>query len=116
MQFPISALVLSLLTSVAFAGPNKNECIKKNPNVVDAINAFCSKGFTVPSNYAKIGKYVGANGKWKNAQITIDGDCSPPQWVPRYWCYTQLFQMCAKGGRQGENVDKYWVSPPIREL
>jgi len=78
--------------------PDGAACLVKHPNIYTAIQDFCSKdNMVVPSTYANAGKSHG--GKW----VGIRGNCSPPQWVPSYYCTTQLQAVCANAPANGDN-------------
>lgn len=75
------------------SGARAAVCKAKNNDAYHAINKFCNgkTGIMVPSAYAKKEKYHG------NAFVKIGGEsfCNPPQWVPRKWCLTQFYKVCA---------------------
>ncbi|GAB7364749.1 hypothetical protein MBLNU230_g5547t1 [Neophaeotheca triangularis] len=75
-------------------------CARKNPAVVMAIRRFCSKNnIVVPSRYAGRGALFA--GPRRTAVVKITGGCSPPQWVPQKYCYSQFYAMCARGDSDG---------------
>ena len=81
------------LAELLHGGALAARCHRKNKNAFDAIRKFCygRSGITVPSNYAKQEKYAG------NAFVKIgeSSTCNPPQWVPRRYCISQFYQICA---------------------
>lgn len=81
------------LAELLHGGALAARCRNKNKNAFNAIHKFCygKSGIMVPSDYAKSEKYAG------NAFVKIDesSTCNPPQWVPRKYCLSQFYQICA---------------------
>ena len=81
------------LAQLLHGGALAARCRHKNKNAFDAIHKFCfgKSGIMVPSNYAESEKYAG------NAFVKIgeSSTCNPPQWVPRKYCLSQFYQICA---------------------
>lgn len=42
-----------------------------------------------------------------NAKVTIMGTCQPAELVPKEWCMTQFYQMCADGDHKGRAYGKF---------
>lgn len=82
----------------------KTRCEKREGGaaIMTAINRFCAKtDMVVPSPYANNG--VTVNG-WT---VRIKGSCKPAQWVPSYWCTTQLHDVCGEYTEGGIGLAKY---------
>lgn len=101
MQLPPTAFPTLLitflfltLTQPAHSATDMQNCAKHaGPDYFAAINSFCSKpDLVAPSSYANNGVVVG------NAKVKVASKCTPPQWIPPYWCKAQFFSMCASAG------------------
>ncbi|KAK5113786.1 hypothetical protein LTR62_003170 [Meristemomyces frigidus] len=91
MKYTTATALLSLLGTAA-AWSNMEECGKRSPTVVNAIGKFCQNpSIVVPSTQAD----NGGSGYSENTKVKITGTCSPPQWVPTYWCMQQFYDVCA---------------------
>ncbi|GAB7359933.1 hypothetical protein MBLNU230_g7459t1 [Neophaeotheca triangularis] len=92
-------------TDVVSAKNNYWTCMdKKNGrDAVDAINNFCKQktDLHAPSTFASFG------GISRNYELRVRGSCKPPQFIPRKYCYSQMFATCAKGDKYGEGFRKY---------
>lgn len=97
-------------------------CSKKAPQVVAAIGQFCTrlgernvagKGrfslalprFTWSLTSAMIG-YVQKHStvfKDRRGSVAIRANCDPPQWIPKEYCFEQLYSLCATGDWGGAN-------------
>lgn len=98
----LTLLALAALASAASDFENAVKCGQRFPRINQAIEIFCNKAdgdgpsndIKVPSQYA--GRGVGTIGmKGNKLHIKIDGNCSPPQWVPHQWCLAQFHDLCA---------------------
>ncbi|KAF2220145.1 hypothetical protein BDZ85DRAFT_303385 [Elsinoe ampelina] len=115
--------ILTTITTAALAAAQpfslgntaRMVCMWKNPQLVEAIDQFCSNtNVVVPSAYGADGKTVGDNVAW----IWPQGQC-PQAWVPQTYCYSQFYRVCAKGsdkgygkgffGRPGESACQVWL-------
>jgi len=111
-----TTLVFSLLAGISVATPkvsapksDEEKCWDKNQNVVKCIKAFCgaTTNLVAPSTFAQEGQNAGDGGS-RDAAIYISGTkCVPPQWIPQEYCYSQFYNMCATGGRAGQNERSY---------
>jgi len=96
MKFIASTVALAL-ASQALASDSAT-CATKHPSIANAIGKFCqNQSIMVPSTYAKDGEI----GLTKHAEIWIKGNCSPAQWVPQQYCFSQFYNMCANYGAFG---------------
>ncbi|GAB1740503.1 hypothetical protein NU219Hw_g5606t1 [Hortaea werneckii] len=98
MKLSIPTLLVALLAATEVtAKTNRDICWGKNSNVVQAIDAFCSKGnIVVPSPYAKKGGSARKKAGTRAAKVAVTGSCNPPQWVPQKYCKSQFMGMCAR--------------------
>ncbi|KAK5700287.1 hypothetical protein LTR17_023044 [Elasticomyces elasticus] len=104
MQLTTILLPILLAALGSDAKSNRDICTDKNPSATNAIGKFCQKtDMVVPSSYASIGMQ-GYNSK---TQVHIRGNCNPYQWVPQQYCMSQLFEMCAQGGKHGAKKRKF---------
>ena len=98
--------IIAIFVTTSAATSNRDICASKAPNVMNAFSKFCSKpsGFNVPSNYAKTAHYSENH----VAYVSIGGDdCKPAQWVPQQYCYSQFYDICAKGSQHGRGIGYY---------
>ncbi|KAF4553283.1 Hypothetical protein D9617_7g030100 [Elsinoe fawcettii] len=111
----LTSSVLVIATPFSFGDPAHMLCTWKNPQLVQAIDQFCSNSkIVVPSAYGADGKTVGDNLAW----VWPQGKC-PEAWVPRKYCNSQFYRICAKGdkkgygkgffGRPGESACQVWL-------
>ncbi|TKA34317.1 hypothetical protein B0A50_00297 [Salinomyces thailandicus] len=102
----IAQVLFAFLAVVGFASADdKSVCAGKNKHVMNAIDRFCQKtDIVVPSGYANSGKMSNNGGK---ALVTISGGCKPPMWVPSKYCYSQMYHVCATGGKKGHGNIAY---------
>ncbi|KAK5129724.1 hypothetical protein LTR08_002935 [Meristemomyces frigidus] len=99
--------IFSMLTlaTAAYALTDQELCSKKRygkSNVL-AIQGLCAKtNMVVPSTYAQKGHKHGGQ------KAAIQGNCSPAQWVPQYWCLKQFYDLCAHTtDDKGEDTKKF---------
>ncbi|KAK3109872.1 hypothetical protein LTR53_016418 [Teratosphaeriaceae sp. CCFEE 6253] len=104
MQFTTSMIALLGLAASSNALSDMQLCAAKNQGGMNAIGRFCQKtDMVAPSKYA-------SDGMWSpdlRTHVAISGNCNPPQWIPEKYCYSQLFNMCAHGGKHGGSSHHY---------
>jgi len=109
---------LALAAAGLVSADNAALCAAKNAGLMTAIDKFCAKtNMVVPSTYT--GHDGGAQSPDKHTKIWIDGYCTPPQWIPQQYYYSQFYEMCAKGGKHGGSVKDFGkkdskYSPPCQ--
>ncbi|RMY70478.1 hypothetical protein D0863_05745 [Hortaea werneckii] len=102
MKLTIPTLLLALLAATEVtAASNRDICLTKNRNVVEAVNAFCNskRNIVVPSAYAKAGGTAATKNGPRAIKVSIGGNCKPPQWVPQKYCKSQFMGMCARSAK-----------------
>ena len=104
MKLSLTTTLLALL-GVSTALDTSYQCSNKAPSVINAIGKFCQKqNIVVPSPYAT----GGGNGfAEKSTHISIAGTCSPAQWIPQEYCFSQFYQICANGNEHGTGAKYY---------
>lgn len=48
--------------------------------------------------------YNGMESDDRTVQLDLTGNCSPSQWVPPNFCFSQFYQVCATGAHDGTGV------------
>ncbi|TKA83192.1 hypothetical protein B0A55_00678 [Friedmanniomyces simplex] len=103
MRAVILAPFLGFLAAFA-AADDEATCANKNPSAVNAIGKFCQKtNIVIPSAYGN----EGTSGYNRQTHVSILGNCKPAQWVPQQYCLSQLYQICAVGGKHGAGTANY---------
>ncbi|KAI6828473.1 hypothetical protein KC340_g5037 [Hortaea werneckii] len=105
MKLAISTLLVALLAATEVtAASNRDICLTKNRNVVEAVNAFCNtkRNIVVPSAYAKAGGTAATKNGPRAIKVSIGGNCKPPQWVPQKYCFGKfVIRICQGRIREG---------------
>ncbi|OQO10685.1 hypothetical protein B0A48_03985 [Cryoendolithus antarcticus] len=111
----INALLTAMLACVFFAQnavaiDDATRCSQKYGSVVNAIGKFCTKNGQIPlTQMFSPGPFTN-EGVWSNDKkvtIWLNGNCNPKQYIPPYWCFNQLYNMCANGNKKGEKQQRY---------
>lgn len=108
MKLTLLLTALAAGTAVT-AETNEQKCNKKDSHAVIAINTFCNNNdIVVPSTYALEGFHIGTGGP-KDTTVSIQGNCSPAQWVPKGICVSQFMAMCANSpdGSHGDSQQNF---------
>nr|OQO30964.1 hypothetical protein B0A51_01769 [Rachicladosporium sp. CCFEE 5018] len=100
----IITLFTAMLACVFFAQnavaiDDATRCSQKYGSVVNAIGKFCTKNGQTP--LTQMSRPIHQFTVW------INGNCNPKQYIPPYWCFAQLYNMCANGNKKGEKQQRY---------